>query len=160
MKEKAAKRSTARALAVLGLGVILGGVPGASTCEVAHAQNPYSGWGKRRVTRAKAVTPPRGGAVRKQIADAMRRDVGQFAGVYVVFNFDWIKTSGNWAYAQTRPESPDGANKYEPIEALLRRSNGVWSVVGRISDGATSPASQRRRLRARFPSAPRSIFPG
>lgn len=129
---------------------------------------PPSTWGAQGPVRdeacaracAKAYTPARGSATRKQIADAMRRSLGGATGIYAVFVFDWIKVNGNWAFAKTSPESADGENKYEPVWALLRRSNGLWSVKVRImGDSETSPEQQLRAARKRFPSAPRDIFP-
>ncbi len=140
---------------ILSLGVALSGAAvGTSTCGAQSSPHPV------RLVCGRAYTPPKGGALRKQIADALRRNVGQHAGVYVVFNFDWLKVNGNWAYVETHPESPDGANKYEPVSALLRRSNGLWSVAARAdADDETSPTQALHRLKNKFPSAPRDIFP-
>lgn len=146
-------------LMMLGLASALGGAGlSPSTCGA----QPDTRFDVRELSNrcARAYTPAKGGATRKQIADAMRRSVGQSAGVYVVFNFDWVKINGSWAYAETRPESPDGQNKYEPVSALLRRSKGLWRVVARAeTDDETSPAQAQRQLRNRFPSAPRDVFP-
>ncbi len=140
-------------IVILSLGIALSGAwANTSTCLA----QPRAA----RLVCGRAYTPAKGGALRKQIADALRRNVGQHAGVYVVFNFDWLKVSGNWAYAETHPESPDGANKYEPVAALLRRSNGLWSVAARAdADDQTSPTQALHRLKNRFPAAPRDIFP-
>ena len=129
---------------------------------IAAQKNPYGKWGAKSsrsaVRAASAYSPKRGSAERKQIADAMRRDVGQFSGRYVVFNFDHIKISGNWCYAVTRPESPDGKTKYEPISALLRRTNGRWSVAGRLVAEEVGEAAGLRNLRRKFSQAPSAIF--
>lgn len=128
----------------------------------AQSSNPYRHWGVKKSVRSgsRAYSPARGSAIRKAIADGLRRDVGQFAGVYAVFNFQHLKVNGRWAYAETEPESPDGKNKYEPVAALLKRNGSVWNVVGRVvADGDSSPATALRRVKRRFPSAPRDIFP-
>lgn len=135
----------------------------ASLSQPVQAQtNPYGKWGAKssrpRTSKISTHSPKRGSAERKQIADAMRRDVGQFSGRYVVFNFDHLKISGNWCYAVTRPESPDGKTKYEPISALLRRTNGRWSVAGRLVAEEVGEAAGLRNLRRKFPQAPNAIF--
>lgn len=106
-----------------------------------------------------AHTPARGSSERKAIAEAMRRDVGKFSGRYVVFNFQHLKVNRAWAYAVTRPESPDGKTKLEPVSALLRKSKGQWSVAGRLLGAEAVEKVAERRLRAKFPQAPSNIFP-
>ncbi len=112
----------------------------------------------RELTTA-AHTPARGSSERKAIAEAMRRDVGKFSGRYVVFNFEHLKVNRSWAYAVTRPESPGGKTKLEPVSALLRKSKGQWSVVGRLLGSEAMEKASLRRLRAKFPQAPSNIFP-
>ena len=130
-------------------------VADASTCRARVEASP-STWS----ACGRASTPARGSTTRKQIADAMRRSLGAATGVYAVFNFDWIKVNGSWAFAKTRPESPDGLNKYEPVWALLRRSNGLWRVQARImGDSESSPEQQLHAAKRRYPNAPRDIFP-
>lgn len=128
----------------------------------AQSSNPYGRWGTKKAasSTSRAYIPARGGSTRKAIADGLRRDVGKFSGRYVVFNFTHIKVSGRWAYAETNPESPDGKNKYEPVAALLKRDGSTWNVVGRVvADGETSRSTALRRLKSRFSSVPRAIFP-
>lgn len=145
-----------RKLVVLGLGLAFGGAA-TSTCS-ALPSSVHPG-GAPKMACARAYTPAKGGATRKQIADALRRSVGESEGMYAVFNFDWIKASGNWAYAETRPESPDGEEHYAPVSALLRRSGSQWRVVARLDSREETPARAMRRVRNKFPSAPRDIFP-
>lgn len=138
----------------LSLALGVGAGTGASTCSAQSAPRELN------ATCARSYTPARGSATRKQIADAMRRNLGASTGIYAVFVFDWLKVNGNWAYAETQPESADGSSKYEPVSALLRRKNGLWSVAERIQgDDETDPAQELKRVRKRFPSAPRDIFP-
>jgi hypothetical protein len=143
----------------------------------AEAQgNPYSKWGVKKSSAkpiprsplSRAYSPKRGSAIRQSIADAMRRDVGKFAKIYVVFNFKHLKVNGSWAYAQTERQSPDGKQRYEPVSALLRRKSSGWVIVDRlvivvdrpvIADADTSATTALRALRKRNPQAPRDIFP-
>ncbi len=167
MKPKTTKKAILSAAGtVLGAAIILGApLEG----EIARAQsgNPYRHWGvakgaseRSRASRSRAYVPARGGSTRKAIADGLRRDVGKFSGLYVVFNFNHLKVNGVWAYAETAPESPDGKNKYEPVSALLKRSGSVWNVVGRgVTDDETDEATALCRLKNKFPGAPRDIFP-
>ena len=143
-------------IVVLSLSIALSGTFGSpSTCSAQFkpGARPAS------PTACRAYIPARGSTTRKQIADALRRKVGATTGVFAVFVFDWIKVNGNWAYVQTSPQSADGESQYEPVSALLRRRNGLWSVAA-IEETDVSPAQAQRRLKKRFPSAPRDIFPG
>jgi hypothetical protein len=153
------RMNTVRAL---GIGVALCGL-GVLSAPASRAQfgtGALLAKGAGHATKSAAYIPAKGGATRKLIADAMRRGLGAKTGVYAVFNFDWIKVNGSWAYAETRPESPDGKSKYEPVWALLRRTDGVWSVKSLILSGEDSaPEDQRQAARRKFPSAPRDIFP-
>lgn len=108
---------------------------------------------------ARAYVPKAGSAVRKAIADALRRDVEKMSGLKVIFVFTHLKVNGNWAYAVANPQSPDGKNKYEPVAALLRRNGSKWSVAGHLLAEEVPEKVALKNLRRKFPKAPADIFP-
>ena len=141
---------------VLPLSIALGGALSASTCS---AQFKPQGAPQAKPAACPAHTPGRSSTTRKQIADALRGKAGATTGT-LVFNFDWLKVNGSWAYAETTPKTAPGSSGYEPTFAMLRRKNGLWSVTVRAQAAPNIPRTQtRQRLRTMFPSAPRDIFP-
>jgi hypothetical protein len=42
---------------------------------------------------------------------------------------DVLRVKNGWAWVETRPQSRDGANHYEPVSALLRERDGSWSII-------------------------------
>lgn len=109
-------------------------------------------------------TPAPGSAERKAIMDALRKMLGMEDVVFVV---RFLKLSQGWAWAETEPRSADGRNRYEPVDCLLRRQDGTWTVLqcrpccGECEDDpdCREPSWYYRKLRSAFPQAPSGIFP-
>jgi hypothetical protein len=96
--------------------------------------------------------PAPGTAERREILDALRDEIRRQLGLHVTFMVVHLKVEDGWAWAHTRPQSPDGLNHYEDVSALLHLEHGAWQVVTLSDDG---PAAVRRL----YPAAPAGIFP-
>lgn len=97
-------------------------------------------------------TPAPGSAERKAIADVLRAPVEKELKQKVVFKFDHLKVSGDWAFMRGVPQRPDGGRvdysvtPYQQriedgvfddwICALLRKRADKWQVVNYVI-GAT-----------------------
>ena len=109
-------------------------------------------------------TPPVGSSERTAIVNALRQEVKALHGLDVRFVITFLKIKDNWAWVQTRPQSPGGENSYEDIAALLNKMNGAWRVRELACTEPDNPDCLGEpdffsRLRGRFPEAPREIFP-
>jgi hypothetical protein len=109
-------------------------------------------------------TPPVGSSERTSIVNALRQEVKDLHRLDVRFVITFLKVKDNWAWVQTRPQSPGGENRYEDIAALLTKMNGAWRVRELACTEPDNPdclgeADFFRRLRNRFPEAPPEIFP-
>ncbi|MEW6518110.1 MAG: hypothetical protein AB1461_01725 [Thermodesulfobacteriota bacterium] len=109
--------------------------------------------------------PPFGSGERQAIINALRQEVKALHGLDVRFVITHLKVKDDWAWLQTRPQSPDGENSYEDIAALLHKVNGVWQVVEipciePDNPGCLDGPEYFKRLQRRFPEAPGEIFPG
>lgn len=110
------------------------------------------------------LTPLPGDAVRAAVLDALRLEVKRNHGLDVVFVVEHLRVKDGWAWVHTRPQSPDGANRYEDVSALLELRDGTWDVAeipcGEVDnpDCLDSP-DYFDGLKGRFPSAPAEIFP-
>jgi hypothetical protein len=110
------------------------------------------------------LTPLPGTPMRKAVLDALRLEVKRIHGLDVVFVVIHLKVKEGWAWAHTRPQSPDGSSRYEDVSALLQRRNDNWTVVEipcgekENPDCLTGP-DYFSRLQGRFPSVPTAIFP-
>lgn len=104
-----------------------------------------------------AYTPAAGSPERRAIFDALRA-AGQDRGrVYVPSH---LKVADGWAWVVAEPRSRDGASRFEPERALVRREGARWSVVARpCGEEACDDARETARIRAAFPRAPAAIFP-
>jgi len=110
-------------------------------------------------------TPQVGSGERQAIINALRQEVKALHGLDVRFVITHLKVKDNWAWIQTRPQSPSGENSYEDIAALLRKVNGVWRLCELACTEPDNPdclgePEYLKRLQLRFPEAPREIFPG
>lgn len=117
-----------------------------------------------------AYTPERGTPERKEILDAVRMigaDPADNKPLDMIFVVGHFKVKGNWALIRTNPYSSDRMNAYEPIDALLQKIDGKWTVVevrpccGDCEDDPDCPADHRyfRKLMKTWPEAPADIFP-
>lgn len=92
-----------------------------------------------------AYAPAPGSAERRGIADALRAPVEKELKQKVIFKFDHLKVSGDWAFMRGVPQRPGGgrvdysATAYQQriedgvfddwICALLRKRAGKWQVL-------------------------------
>jgi hypothetical protein len=110
-------------------------------------------------------TPPAGSGERRAIIHALRREVKILHGLDARFVITHLQVKDDWAWLQTRPQSPDGKNSYEDIAALLHKVNGVWQVVEipcaeQDHPGCLDGPEYFKGLQRRFPEAPGEIFSG
>jgi hypothetical protein len=75
------------------------------------------------------LTPAPGSAERRAILDALRAELRRWHEVEVAFVVDRLRVARDWAWVETRPQSPDGQSQYEDVSALLRREQGRWRVL-------------------------------
>ncbi len=110
------------------------------------------------------LTPPSGSPVRKQVLDALRREMKRIHGLDVVFVVRELKVKGGWAWVHTLPQSPDGLNRYEDVSALLRLHDEAWEVAEIPCGEADNPGCLNGPeyfvgLLKRFPNAPIEVLP-
>jgi hypothetical protein len=116
---------------------------------------------------ADPYTPKPGSPERKAILDAMRVVVKRMSGLDVVFVVPYLKVDQGWAWIHTLPQSRDGRSHYEDVSALLHKRQGKWKmadIAASCEPGLddTPDCSEKtfiKRLKAKYPSAPLSIFP-
>ena len=112
-------------------------------------------------------TPKPGSPERKAILDAMREVVKRMSGLDVVFVVPYLKVDKGWAWIHTIPQSRDGRSHYEDVSTLLHKRQGRWKmadITASCEPGLedTPDCSEKtfiKRLKAKYPSAPLSIFP-
>jgi len=112
----------------------------------------------------KPYTPPKGSIERKAILDALRKDCPVNEIVFIV---NHLKVKDGWAWIETNPQSPDGRNKFEPLNALLHKEKGKWIIknvqpcCGECADDPECADIKRyyKKLMREFPTAPKDIFP-
>lgn len=99
-------------------------------------------------------TPPPGSGERAAIMDAIRAEIRQLHDLEVVFVVERLNVLGDWAWAETRPQSRDGLNHYEDVAALLRFEGDSWRLLELIGPEEEEVAN----VRGRHPEAPPEIF--
>jgi hypothetical protein len=112
-------------------------------------------------------TPARGSAERKAMLDALRVFVKKMSELDVIFVVRHIRSDCGWAWIETEPQSADGTQHYEPVQALLARRKGRWEYLEsppEWSECEPDPdcvdrARYFRKLAARHPGLPAAIFP-
>lgn len=107
-------------------------------------------------------TPQPGNPVRKAVLDGLREWVLENHDVRVVFVVRYLKVADGWAWTETMPQSPDGAEKYEGLMALLRRTGEGWKVMHVPSGEEDAPpvdGTYFEMLLEEVPEIPRGIFP-
>jgi hypothetical protein len=110
------------------------------------------------------LTPAPGKPVRKAVLDALRQELKRLHGLKVVFEVRQLKVKDGWAWAHTQPQSPDGADKYEDVSALLNIRDGVWKVAEIPCAEVDNPECLDGPeyfvgLKKRFPGVPTEILP-
>lgn len=112
----------------------------------------------------RVFTPPAGSAERREILDALRKDMRTLHGIDMVFVVKFLKVQDGWAWTETFPQSADGRARYEGVSALLKKSGGYWRVVEIACSEPDNPdclddAGYFRKLKGRFPGLPAAILP-
>lgn len=123
------------------------------------------GGGADRV--AQVSTPARGSGERKAILGVLRAFVKRMSDLDVVFVVRHLKSGCGWGWIEADPQSADGTQHYEPVQALLARRNGRWEYVESPPEWPeceTDPdcvdrSHYFRKLAARHPGVPAAIFP-
>lgn len=115
-------------------------------------------------TTVQAVTPPPGSAERKLIIDALRAEVERLHRIDAVFVVKYLKAHNGWAWIETAPRSADGANQYEEVSALMRKSSSKWKVAEiacaeEDNNACLGSPGYFKRLKRRFPGVPAAILP-
>ena len=111
-----------------------------------------------------SLTPAPGNPVRKAVLDALRQEVKDLHGLDVVFVVRHLKVKGGWAWVQAQPQSPEGANRYEDISALLLIRDGTWEIAEIPCAEVDNPdcldaPDYFAGLERRFPDIPAEILP-
>lgn len=105
-----------------------------------------------------AYTPQPGSPGRKAIMDAYRAEwMGNDQSRPVVFVVNYLKVHRGWAYVTVTPQSPDGSQNYETESGLLRKRNGRWTVLERVTGNGDH--NDFKTMRTKYPAAPSGIFP-
>ena len=109
-------------------------------------------------------TPLPGNPLRKQVLDALRREVYRVHGLDVVFIVRHLRVKQGWAWVHTLPQSHDAENRYEDLSALLRLQNGTWEVVELPCSEPENPECLNGpeyfiTLQERYPNVPVEVFP-
>ncbi len=109
-------------------------------------------------------TPAPGSAEQKAILKALGKKMESTTDLKMVFTVDSLKVHNGWAWIHALPKSPDGAQKYEDVNALLEKKAGCWQVAEIACTEEGNPdclgsPDYFKKLRAKFPAAPADIFP-
>jgi len=115
----------------------------------------------------KAAAPAPGSPERTAILDALRRHMKGVSGLDMVFVVRHLAVKDGWAWIETNPQSRDGKNRYEPVDALLHREEDGWAVsevrpcCAECEEDPDCSDLQRwyRKLLREIPGLPAEIFP-
>ena len=118
-------------------------------------------------TVASVSTPARGSTERKAMLNVLRAFVKRMSDLDVIFVVTHIKSGCGWGWIETEPQSADGTQHYESVQALLANHNGAWMYVEsppEWSECEPDPdcadrSRYFRKLAARHPGLPAAIFP-
>jgi len=110
------------------------------------------------------LTPQPGDPLRKQLLDALRKEVKVINGMEVVFVVKHLKVKDGWAWVHTLPQSPDGKNRYEDLSALMQLKDGNWQVAEIPCGEVDNPEcldgpDYFKRLRVRYPGISVELLP-
>lgn len=138
-------------LAVVGLSIgSIAASPHPATAAVAAA--PQS------ARTCPATTPRPGTASRRDILNALRPQMEEMAGGDIEFVVERLNVSCNWARLVANPQTPGGqGNRYEPVDALFQRSNGVWRLR-MIACGEEDCAPAAQQYRQAHPPVPSALL--
>lgn len=103
-------------------------------------------------------TPQPGSQRRMAILNALRPHVEAMVGEDVEFMVDRIRVACDFARVIVRAQTPGGhGNHYEPVDALLQRSNGTWRMRQiACTEVGCAPAAQQ--YSQAYPNLPRALL--
>jgi len=114
---------------------------------------------------------PPGSPERKPILDALRatepiQQLGSDWQSPIVFTHVTIRRSKDWAWVQAAPATPNGRRNMEPLNSVMHKTHGAWTLVDFVSDevaSADDPDVAFRKWQKEFLEAhskcPSEIFP-
>jgi hypothetical protein len=119
---------------------------------------------KNEPSVSSGLVPPLGSSLRKEVLNALRREMIRVHGIKMVFRVRYLKVKDGWAWIETLPQSPDGSNQYEDVSALLNLQGRNWQVVEMACAEEENPDCLTSReyfvkLTERFPKVPIDILP-
>lgn len=111
-----------------------------------------------------AVTPSAGSVERKAILDTLRGEIRRLHRIDAIFVVKYLKVLNGWAWIETSPKSADGANQYEEVSALLRKSGAKWKIAELAcseedNEECLGSPDYFTGLKKRFPKMPTRILP-
>lgn len=114
--------------------------------------------------RGTAHTPVKGSGERQAILDALRTEMKRLHQTDFIFTVKRLKVQRGWAWIEVAPRSLDGTSNFETVSALIRKGGKSWHVAQIACSEPDNPDCLSapdffKKLRAKFPKAPRSIFP-
>lgn len=106
-------------------------------------------------------------ADRRLILEVVRRSIKTVEEGYLIFKVEYFNSKNDWAWIETSPRSTDGLSQFEPVNALLYKEKGQWTIKQIqpcCGDCANDPecADMKRyykKLMRMFPNIPSDIFP-
>lgn len=103
------------------------------------------------------LTPVPEGAERTAILDALRPKIEAMAGKPVEFVVNRLETACDHARLIAQPQSRDGAEKYETVDAFFVKTDGQWtlSMIAATEEGSDPAADQ---YKAKHPDAPEALL--
>lgn len=128
------------------------------------------GFSAPRVIAEEVHTPPAGSSERKAIMDGMRAWVLEQHGIKAIFVVNALLVKDGYAWIDVNPQSPDGSNRYEPLQGVMQRNgNGDWQMVFPdvalefiVGDNLSEAAAREKAnalLLEQVPGIPRELVP-
>jgi hypothetical protein len=116
-------------------------------------------------TKEDVYTPEKGSKERKEILDALRKNVFDMHHINAIFVVNYMKVYDGWAWIHTMPQEADGTNRYEDMLALVHKKNGEWKILEIPCTEEENPncitsENYYEGLKKRFPELPECILPG
>lgn len=113
------------------------------------------------------TAPDRANPKRKAILDVLRSFVKRMSDLDVIFVVSHLKVGCGWAWIEAEPQSADGTQHYESMQALLARRDGNWQYVESPPEWSECDADPDcvdrsryfRKLAAKHPGLASGIFP-
>jgi hypothetical protein len=105
-------------------------------------------------------TPPEGSAEKNAILEATKKALAIQGRKNVVLVVPSLKVHNGWAWIQVNPRSADGKRHYESQSGLLQEKAPKWTLLEWMpAEEGTDYPKYFKTLKAKYPSAPKDIFP-